>query len=206
MEISGWVVLAVLWALLNLLTRKAEKSSGKSRRPPETDAQPEARPLPHTLDASQREGSRLETMLRELQRTLEEASAVDALPTLTRPRTGPLGRPATVPLPTEEEFEERASLEVEPEVESLETEVRRESRRRVDQDEGAEEIVARRISAAAARDKAITQADHAAFDQRIRQEVADKTATRFSARQLRDAVVWREILGPPVSLREDSEK
>jgi hypothetical protein len=141
-------------------------------------------------------------MLRELQRALEEGSPIEAPTTVTVPRTGPLGRPASVSLPEEEDFEERASLEVDPEVVSLETEVRRESRRRVDQDEGAEEVVARRISAAAARDKAITQADHTAFDKRIRQEVADKTATRYSAQQLRDAVVWREILGPPVSLRE----
>ena len=36
---------------------------------------------------------------------------------------------------------------------------------------------------------------------------ADKTATRgYTARQLRDAVVWREILGPPVSLRGEEEE
>lgn len=206
MEIGGWVVLAVLWALLNLVTRKVEKSPGKPPRAPRTGPQSDTPPLYPTPDASQQEGSRLELMLRELQRAMEEGSPIEAPTTITVPRTGPLGRPASVSLPEEEDFEERASLEVDPEVVSLETEVRRESRRRVDQDEGAEEIVARRISAAAARDKAITQADHTAFDKRIRQEVADKTATRYTAQQLRDAVVWREILGPPVSLREDSEK
>jgi hypothetical protein len=130
-------------------------------------------------------------MLRELQRALEQGT-----------HTGPLGRPANESLPQEEEFEDRASLEVEPEILSLETEVHRESRQRVDQDDAAEAIVARRISAAAARDKAVTQADHAAFDERIRKEVADKTAVRYTPQQLRDAIVWREILGPPVSLRE----
>jgi hypothetical protein len=67
--------------------------------------------------------------------------------------------------------------------------------------------VARRIAAAEAQGKPLTKADHRAFDARIRQEPADKTATRgYTARQLRDAVVWREILGPPVSLREEEER
>ncbi|MBA3344021.1 MAG: hypothetical protein H0T44_01770, partial [Gemmatimonadales bacterium] len=40
------------------------------------------------------------------------------------------------------------------------------------------------------------------FDSRIRQEPADHTAVRrYSAQQMRDAFVWREILGPPVSER-----
>jgi hypothetical protein len=73
----------------------------------------------------------------------------------------------------------------------------------VDQDEGAAEIELRRIQAAAARDHARTRADHVAFDQRIRQEPAEHTATRsYTAQQLRDAVIWREILGRPVSERD----
>lgn len=181
MEIGGWVVLAVLWALLNLMTKG--KGKGKDTRP-----QPRARPLPHTPDASQQEGSRLETMLRELQRALEESEGVE--------------QPRTLSLPADEGIEERESLETEPEVVSLETEIRRAPRRRVDQDEGAEDIEAQRIKAAAARDRATTRVDHAAFDKRIRQEPADKTATRYTARQLRDAMVWREILGRPVSMRD----
>ena len=191
MEIGGWVILAVLWALLNLMTK------GKERKPP-----PRARPLPSTPDASQQEGSRLETMLRELQRALEESEGVEQSATLSFPRPERPGRPATFPLPGDEDIEERESLEAEPEVVSLETEVRRTPRRWIDQDEGAEDIEAQRIKAAAARDRATTKVDRAAFEQRIRQEPADKTATRYTARQLRDAVVWREILGRPVSMRD----
>jgi hypothetical protein len=129
-------------------------------------------------------------VLREFERALEEA--------------GPLGRSTTISLPEEEEIEELGSLEKDPEVISLETEVRREARPRVDRDEEAEQVEVQRIAAAAARDKASSRADHTRFDQRIRQEVADKTATTgYTAKQLRDAVVWREILGPPVSLREE---
>ncbi len=63
------------------------------------------------------------------------------------------------------------------------------------------------MAAAEAQGKPLTKADHRAFDERIRQEPADKTATKgYTARQLRDAVVWREILGPPVSLRGEGEE
>jgi hypothetical protein len=92
-------------------------------------------------------------------------------------------------------------------VRSLERDPARQARVEVDQDDEAERIVARRIAAAEAQGKPLTKADHRAFDERIRQEPADKTATRaYTARQLRDAVVWREILGPPVSLRGEGEE
>lgn len=191
MEIGGWLILAVLWLLLNLMTK------GKEKRP-----QPRARPLPPTPDASQQEGSRLETMLRELQRALEESAGVEQPRTLSFPGPERPRRQARLALPGDEDIEDRETLEAEPEVVSLETDVRRAPRRRVDQDEGAEDIEAQRIQAAAARDRATTKVDHAAFDKRIRQEPADKTATRYTARQLRDAMVWREILGRPVSMRD----
>jgi hypothetical protein len=86
---------------------------------------------------------------------------------------------------------------------SLEAEVRRAPRAEYDQDSGAEALVRRRIAAAEARSGALTKADHKAFDTQIRQEPADHTAVRrYTPAQLRDAIVWREILGPPVSERE----
>jgi hypothetical protein len=92
---------------------------------------------------------------------------------------------------------------VSPRVESLEKEPRRPTRSRVDQDDEIEQVIARRTSAAAARGGSHTRADHQAFDQRIRQEPADHTATRpLTPQQLRDAVIWREVLGPPVSERD----
>jgi hypothetical protein len=148
-----------------------------------------AKRKPAALGATQREGNRLELMLRDLQRSLEQRE--------------PLGGSTTIRFPPVEEIEERESLEEEPEVRSLDNEVRRAGRQEVDQDEGAEQIEARRIAAAAARDAPRSKADHIEFDQRIRQQPADHTGTRaYTVKQLRDAVVWREILGPPVSLRE----
>jgi hypothetical protein len=94
-----------------------------------------------------------------------------------------------------------------PEVQSLETDAVRAPRVTVDQDDEAERVVARRLKAVEANQAPRTRTDHAAFDARIRPEPADKTAvTPARTRRLRDAVVWREILGPPVSLREPDER
>jgi hypothetical protein len=182
MEFNWVLVLGVIWFLVNLLSGARRKTQSRPKVP-----RPEPPPSPMS-DATQREGSRLELVLREFERALEQA-----------------GQPSTtrMSLPGAEEVEERESLEVEPEVRSLEGNVRRAERQLVDQDEEAEQIEVRRIKAAADRDATRTKAAHAEFDKRIRQEPADHTATRaYTAQQLRNAIVWREILGPPVSLRE----
>jgi hypothetical protein len=195
MEFNGVLVLAVVWILVSLLGKLGQKQPPKDqrRRAPRTRPPSNIPPLSHgppAQDATQREGTRLELVLRELQRSLEEANST--------------GRSTTVRLPPAEELEERESLEVEPEVRSLEEDFRREVRRPVDQDEGAEQIEVRRIKAAADRDAPRVKADHVQFDKRIREEPADHTATQgYTARQLRDAVVWREILGPPASMRDE---
>jgi hypothetical protein len=132
-------------------------------------------------------------LLRELGRTLDQAS-------------GPAGRAPDRRLPPAEEVEERESLETGAEAQSLEIDPRRGERAVVDQDDEAEQVIARRLAAAEANAAPKTRADHVAFDARIRQEPADKPATRaITAKQLRDAVVWREILGPPVSMRGEEE-
>jgi hypothetical protein len=144
-------------------------------------------------------------MLRELERSLEEVADKQSeggsrLPTSQRPG------PDRLPLPPageEEDVEERDSLEEPEQVVSLETDVSPRERAEYDQDSEAEAIVQRRIEAARARDRALDKSDHRAFDAKVRQEVADHTAVRrYTPAQLRDAVVWREILGPPVAERE----
>jgi hypothetical protein len=193
-ELNGLVVLAVVWFLVSLLGKLGQKQQpgGEQRRAPRTGPPPKAPPLTHgprVPDATQREGSRLELVLREFQRALERADTS--------------GQEAGQQLPWTDEIEERQTLEVDPEVRSLEEEVRREVRKTVDQDDEAEQIEIRRVKAAAERDEPRTKADRAEFAKKIRQEPADHTATRgYTAKQLRDAVVWREILGPPTSLRE----
>ena len=193
MDSKGLIIAAVVWVLFNLLTRKKSPPvPPKGQQPVGTGAaSPVARPV--RLDPTQREGSQLEQLLRQLGRTLDQAG-------------GPLGRTPDRPLPSAEEQEEGESLEVAPVARSLESDATRSTRVTVDQDDEAERVAARRIVDAEGRTRALTKADHLAFDQRIRQEPADKTATRgYSPRQLREAVVWREILGPPVSLRDTTE-
>ena len=87
------------------------------------------------MDATQREGLRLEDLLRDLGRTLDQAS-------------GPAGRAPDRRLPAAQEVEERESLEVAPEAQSLEIDPRRGERAVVDQDDAAEQVIARRLAAA----------------------------------------------------------
>ncbi|MEP6574061.1 MAG: hypothetical protein ABJD11_15265 [Gemmatimonadota bacterium] len=76
----------------------------------------------------------------------------------------------------------------------------------VDQDDIGEQVAERRKREAEARDYALAAEDHSAFDQLVRTESADNTAVKGPTnQQLRDAIVWREILGPPVGLREGEE-
>src|SRR5215218_9961203 len=97
------------------------------RPPPRPTPRPQQRPSGRTggLDPTQRESGLIELMLRDFQRALEQ------------------GR----------EVQQGASLESEPEARSLEGQVRRLQRQEVDQDDQAEQIVSRRIKAAAARDQ-----------------------------------------------------
>lgn len=216
MDLGPALLIGFAWVVLNAVRKAGSKSQGTPRPPAgasrttprspgATSPRPGARPLPGArpralppvtgADATQREGSRLEDLLRELGRTLDQASE------------GPLGRMPDRALPPAEEVEERESLEVSPDVRTLEVDPRRQARAEVDLDDEAERVAARRIAAAEAQRQPLTKAEHQAFDARIRQEPADKTATRgYTARQLRDAVVWREILGPPVSLRGEEEE
>jgi hypothetical protein len=195
MDFDGWVYIAAgVWFLLSLLNKAR---TARDREPPAPE--PSTKPWPQRSardprpDATQREGSRLQQVLRELERSLEQA--------------GSTSRPVRFPLPEAEEVEDRESLESEPQVMSLEQDVRRAARQEFTQDAGVEELVARRIKAASARDSARTKVDHVQLDSQIRQEPADHTATRgYTAQELRRAVVWREILGPPVSIRGEGEK
>ena len=201
MDFGGLLVLGLVWLLFNLIGQG--KGRAASRGTPSRPT-PQPRP-PGVVDPTQQEGSRLERLLRELERNLEQVAerqseGAPRLPSPQRPATAKL--PTTTP-PVEEDVEERESLEVPEQVVSLEADVQRGPRAVHDQDSEAEAIAQRRIEAARARDRALGKADHKAFDARIREEAADHTAVRrYTPAQLRDAVVWREILGRPVSERD----
>jgi len=91
------------------------------------------------------------------------------------------------------------SLESESEVVSLEEKFVEEGRVDRGYDEGVEEVIRKRRTMAEYRDHALTDADHRAFDARIRATAASKRhAAAFELENVRDAIKWREILGPPL--------
>jgi hypothetical protein len=117
---------------------------------------------------------------------------------------GPLGRRGRARLPGAEEVEDQTSLEggsleVPESLENFDEVHRR--RPVVDHDAEAESIVQRRIEAAQARDREHREVDHQSFHARIRgDQPKPGTDRRHNIGRLREAVVWREILGPPKGL------
>jgi hypothetical protein len=208
---SGIIIFAAIYAIIAIIGKfkEASQKAGGGAASTEHSQREQQRRQARLRQAQQRAlpsqpsrtGSPGDTQaearkLEELLRVLGQAAGV---PTTE----GPMGRHSRVELPAEEEVEERESLEVEERIQNLEVTSARPLRREVDFDDDAEQVVQRRIKAAADRDRPLNRSDHRLFDEKIRKVVADKTAVALPSRQrLRDAIVWREILGPPVSLRD----
>jgi hypothetical protein len=72
----------------------------------------------------------------------------------------------------------------------------------VDLDDEAQLAVTRRLKWAADRAGALTEADHRAFDARIRKRPPPKTSAADPEARMREFFVWQEILGKPVALRD----
>jgi hypothetical protein len=180
MELSLFFLALAVWFLVSAVSRAGRSSTTGPRNPGQRP--PRSVRLTIERGPAQHQGRAFELMLRELQRTLEDAGASH--------------RSSTQPsLPSVE----GGSLEDEAEAVSLEEDI---SRQPVDLDEEAEEIVARRIGEAEARNQGGSAPQLPSATEKIRPEPADKTGTHgYTRRQLRDAVVWQEILGAPVSER-----
>lgn len=180
-DVSGIVVLLAIGIVLDLIKKARDRQrqrtgEGVASRPRPPVPLPEARPM--GLPAGWR-------------RALEEA--------------GPLGRHPDHALESDEEVEERESLEVEPVVRSLEVPHTRAPRPDIDLDDESVLAVARRRREVAARDRPHTIADHRAFDERVRKAkpVAAPASRVPSRAALREAFKWREILGRPVGWRDE---
>lgn len=200
-----WVLAGVflLW-LFNLL---GGKKGPRAKRPPRPSERPQPRPSDHAasgqVDPTQSEGSQLDELLRALEQRLDPTTPPPAArprPTAARP---PLGRPASVALPSAEELEERESLESEPVIESLDGEVHRPERVARDWLRQAEERERARLAAVETRERQSHKARHAEFDRRIRAEpaapgVPAPSGRRFTTAQIRQAFIWAEILGRPM--------
>lgn len=201
MNISFLFFLAFLWFVFNLLRQGAKTGTGARRPvPPRLPGEPSDPTAPSGLDATQREGAQLEVLLGGLKRSLEEVARAKGQKTPSKPTVQPT--PSTRSTKPDRTASARTREVVVRRSNAEEGVARPEAE--VDQDDQAEQVAARRIAAAEARSGALTDADHSRFKQQIRKEPADHTAVRaYTAQQLRDAVIWREILGPPVALRGD---
>jgi hypothetical protein len=206
------LLLAGGWALLQWLTRRAKAvSDGDQPSAAEADLEVRLRQRLERLQRRSTPGVRVQVKtssssprdaaLQEFRRQMERIMGI-------RPEAeyGPLGRHGSVSLEPAEEVEEAQSLEVPPEITNLEVLSERPQRVLVDQDEAAEAVIKRRLAVADAHGRATTKADHARFDQTIRAQTpvskppaVPKALQRGSP--LKKAVVWSEILGPPVSRR-----
>jgi hypothetical protein len=224
---EGLIVLAVIYFILSQL-QKAGRRAAQSRPRPEDLPAPHPEGTPTQQEALSLEGILREIERVKQSQQLPRPGAPRRLPPAPRekpaparrpppPRRpeivqderGPLGRMAKARLASAEEVEERTSLEErgtrgEPQalgISDLELERRRPVI--VDLDEVGAAAAARRIQEAEARNRPLAAADHRAFDERIRAgEVQDAGAPRFEKARLRQAVIWREILGPPKAFEE----
>lgn len=196
MDVLG-ILLVLVWLLAGGINAAQKRKRQQPPEPPRPrPRQPEGLPGQLARPPAGKRGSLLDMLRAEMERMQQEA---EPAPTIE----GPMGRRAVVQWPGLEEVEEREVLEVEPEVLSLEVAERITSREVVDQDDQAEALVRRRIEAAQSRDRALSVADHKAFDRTIRSAPAQSPVPLVGRRpaSIRDAMVWREILGPPKGLQ-----
>ncbi len=213
MEDFGPLVwIAIIWFFATFLSsqkRKKQRAEQARRQaqartiPPPATPKPTgvarrgghpAGPVPGRPDATQREGTTIERMLRQLGADMEQ---------LEGDQRGPMGRDARVELPAAEEVEDLEVLDL-PVDRGERTPAAREIRAVVDHDEEAEALLERRLAVFEEHNRPRTMADHRAFDARIRPAPAAilKKTPRFTADQIRQAIIWREIIGPPHALRD----
>jgi hypothetical protein len=184
----AWIVFSVI--------RSAAKAAGELQKQQRTGGG-----VPKTLPGMNPD---FLEMLRQLERAGRSAEEPIPAPAPTAPRrlpTAPPRRQVEPPARDEAEFVEDAR--------SLEVDVHRAAREEISLDTASEAAIRRRREAAARRDLPRSGADHAAFDARIRAE-ADKTAAAPAAAplataRLQHALIWNEILGRPVSLRDEPD-
>lgn len=191
---EGLGLLFLLWIVGQIL----ERVRGR-QRPPAEEVPPEVLTPP---TRGRQEPVSVESAEDAWRRELEQLFGVEV-------ERGPVGRQAPVELPPAEEVEERETLET---LDTLEEEERLislderavEAPRPVvlDREPETRVVLQERLAVAERHSKPLTRADHARFDAEIRAVPARPAPVRRARPTLRQALVWREILGPPLSLRD----
>ncbi len=190
------IFLLVLFAIGNLLKANAEKKQREQ-------AERELELGEHTPDRD----DLMEEIRRAMEGMRQQRQPEAAAPPYSRTGGAQL---STIDRDDDGFDEEDETLEEVPVVRSLEDEVRRPERERVDYDAESKAAVQRRIEWAEVRARAHRPEDHRAFDRRIRAEpeAPGPAEEHASVRRpdLRQLVVWQEILGKPVALRERDDR
>ena len=191
-NLGGIAILVLIWIVGAMFDKKKKQEKrrrqlAKQRPPPSIDVESvSAEPRARLPDASQREGSKLEQVLRQLNPEL--ADLADQARAQSRHQTA--AKPEL----------KRRSVTVRPPAEPV-----------VAANEGdddfmakAERAIARRRAVAEEYSSGRTGQDHAAFERAVRRQdepVAESIPAE--APSLVQAIVWREILGPPKAMTID---
>jgi hypothetical protein len=188
---EGFSLEAVLREIERVKDQAQQRQAAESRKPRKAPAsrRPKAPPPRSSEPAPSLEHPR--------------AARVGRMEQVKQDERGPLGRRANFELPSAEEAEDRTSFDemVVPDAPRRPLDQASRIRTVVDQDDAVEAVVARRLREVEARNRPISAADHAAFDKSIRQgDGPAAPGTRFDADRIRQAYIWKEILGPPKSL------
>jgi len=195
MDVLFWVALA--WVALNIIAKaiKAaqEKEGGHPPRPqaPRPQRRVVEYPEPQARGPTGAQRLELTDVLEQIER-LKRAEAIRRAGEAVRGgRTLASGRGLV--LPAAQEVEDRQTLEVQGSAE--------------DQDDEVVKLVEQRWREVEAREGEISDTDYASFEEKAREETAAKAPhermrARYSAAQLRSAFIWKEILGPPVSMKD----
>ena len=199
---------AVVYGLVAIVKRAAKVAreraatldmstvSGGRSRPPQT-MEELLQEMRGQLDGARRE--------QEIEAATVHPGPAKRLPGPRPPRTVPTTTVKRLP-PTQREpwdVEEGESLEVEERPIAAEEIGARPVPKRIDYDDDAEALVQRRVTAAQVRDGAMSPVDHRRFDTAIRAKApAAAQAPESRATALRRAMVWHEVLSPPLSLRD----
>jgi hypothetical protein len=197
---EGLIVLGVIYFIVSQVQKAGKRGGRPAIQPPDRQ--------PPSASGSAREEQRLslDTILKEIERVkrqkqLEQPeparppllSSRPAAKPMVASRAGPPQRPEVIQ-------DERGPLG---RVAKTRLESAGDVEVRISADEQAEGVVQQRLREVAARNRPLAEADHQAFDQQVRAGEGPPGATRrYTADQLRQALVWREILGPPKALEE----
>src|SRR5687768_9375458 len=165
MDGSGWIIGAVvLFSIIRALVKGNAEGEGTAPPPPKRRVPKPQRPVKPKVTLPSPERDAWREALDQVQRAPRSSTPKPAARASKPVRRGSI-----------DAWEETATLEVDPSVISLESlDGDRGARGDLDYDDAAEGIAERRKLAAAARDGAITPADHRNFDAEIRTPAAAK--------------------------------